>query len=261
MLGAIAGDIIGSVHEFTAPPGPEAPLFTERSHYTDDTLLTLATARCLLEGTDYATAYCRACLANPRQSWGLRFEAWARAGGGAPYGSFGNGAAMRVAPIGWWAVNAVEALSEAEGSASVTHDHPEGVRGAEATALAVFLCRTGRSAEQTLTEVERVSGYELRQPLETIQRESRYNETCQGTVPPALTIALQSRSFEEVMQRCFRIDADTDTLACIAGAVAEARFGLPERMRRETLARLESEQRSLVVRFQAAYCWRALPRI
>lgn len=250
MLGAIAGDIIGSVHEFTAPPGPEAPLFTEESHYTDDTLLTLATAECLLTGDDYAAAYRQACMDHPQQSWGLRFAAWARSDDSRPYGSFGNGAAMRAGPIGWWAATDRIAVDEAERSAEVTHDHPEGIKGAQATALAVYLCRRGLPVQEVRKRIERECSYDLGQPFERILAESRYNETCQGTVPPALTIALQSESFEDAMRRCLSIDADTDTLACITGAVAEARFGLPEWVRIEALRRLSAQQRALVIRFE-----------
>lgn len=252
MLGAIAGDIIGSIHEFTAAPGPDAELLTEAHHYTDDTLLTLATAECLLTDGDYAAAYRQACLDHPQQSWGLRFAAWARSEATGPYGSFGNGAAMRVAPVGWWATTDREALEEAGRSAEVTHDHPEGIKGAQATALGVYLCRCGLPMPEVRKRIERECGYDLSQPFERIRAESRYNETCQGTVPPALTIALQSESFEDVMRRCLSIDADTDTLACIAGAVAEARFGVPEWIRVEALRRLSAKQRGLVFRFEEA---------
>ncbi len=252
MLGAIAGDMIGSIHEFSAPPPDDVPLFQPDSHFTDDTLLTLATARCLLEGEDYTTAYRRACLENPEQAWGLRFNAWAQTKDPKPYNSLGNGSAMRVSPVGWWLDTEPAVLEEAERSAAVTHNHPEGIRGAQATALAVLLARRGASAETLRHRIVMDFGYDLSTPYRDLRYTCRYNEVCEGTVPPALTIALEADSFEEVMRMALSLDADTDTLACIAGAVAEARFGVPVWIERETRRRLPGEHLALVDRFHQA---------
>ena len=250
MLGAIAGDIIGSIHEFGLPPGPDTPLFAAESHYTDDTLLTLATAHCLLDGLDYAESYRQACLDNPRQAWGTRFRAWAEQPPPAPaYDSLGNGSAMRVSPIGWWAEDADMAIAEATRSAEVTHNHPEGIRGAVATALAVFMARHGAAAGDIAAAVYSECGYVVAQPFDYWLEHSHYNETCAGTVPPALGIALLGQNFESVMKMALALDADSDTLACIAGGVAEARFGVPEWIRREVEQRLAPEQLALLARF------------
>jgi ADP-ribosylglycohydrolase len=252
MLGAIAGDIIGSIHEFGTPPADDVPLFQPDSHFTDDTLLTLATARCLLDGEDYAAAYRQACLDNPEQAWGLRFNAWAHSERQEPYNSLGNGSAMRVSPVGWWHNSEEAVLKEAERSAAVTHDHPEGIRGAQATALAVFLARRGADADTIRQAITARTGYDLSQPYDELLDTCRYNELCQGTVPPALTIALEAEDFEQVMRMALSLDADTDTLACIAGSLAEARFGVPAWIEAEVRRRLQPEQRALLDRFTDA---------
>lgn len=257
MLGAIAGDIIGSIHEFGPPAVPGTPLIQSHSHYTDDTVLTLATARCLLDGVDYGTAYREAYQANRDQSWGLRFRQWGDDLSRGPYNSFGNGSAMRVSPIGFWAQSREDALHEAERSAAVTHNHPEGIRGAQATAHAIVLGRAGATGEAILGAVREHHGYALDEPIPVIQRTSRYNEICQGTVPPAIRIACDARSFEEVMEVCIGLDADTDTLACIAGGIAEARFGVPAWIREAVMGRLDSEQVELLERFYTEAAARA----
>ncbi|ABM61212.1 ADP-ribosylglycohydrolase family protein [Halorhodospira halophila] len=249
MLGAIAGDIIGSIHEFGPPAPPGTPLVDPRSHYTDDTLLTLATMEALLEGADYASVYRRAWEAEPNQSWGARFQQWAREPGAAPYNSFGNGSAMRVSPIALWFQDRQQALEAAAASAAVTHDHPEGIKGAQATVDAIQQARDGRTGDAILAAVCERYGYETTPSLDALRASSRYNETCQGTVPPAIQVACQSASFEACMSTCLTLDADTDTLACIAGGVAEARFGVPDWAVELVQTRLGHEQWALVQRF------------
>ncbi|QIT54494.1 ADP-ribosylglycohydrolase family protein [Aquisalimonas sp. 2447] len=249
MLGAIAGDIIGSIHEFGPPAVPGTPLIKPHSHYTDDTVLTSATARCLLDGVDYATAYRDAYQANRNHSWGLRFMQWGDDPDRGPYNSFGNGSAMRVSPIGFWTGSLEDALREAERSAAVTHDHPEGIRGAQATAHAIVLARTGATGEAILEAVREHHSYALDESIPVIQRTLRHNEICQGTVPPAIRIACEATSFEEVMEVCIGLDADTDTLACIAGGIAEARFGVPAWIREAVMERLDPQQVQLIERF------------
>ena len=252
MLGAIAGDIIGSVHEFGPPAVPGTPLFEQDSHFTDDTVLTLATVRCLLDQVGYATAYREAYQANRNQSWGLRFIHWGKDLEMGPYNSFGNGSAMRVSPIGFWARSLDDALNEARRSAEVTHDHPEGIRGAQATAHAVFLAREGKSGGAILQAIREHHDYPLDETVPVLRYTSRYNETCQGTVPPAIRIACDAENFEEAMEICISLDADTDTLACIVGGIVEARFGVPPKIRDEVEQRLAPEQLRLVERFYKA---------
>ena len=250
MLGAIAGDIIGSIYEFGAGSGESVPLFSLDSHYTDETLLTVATASILMEGGDYARAYCQAFQDEPHQAWGGMFARWAASGGGEPYGSFGNGSAMWVSPVGFWAKSREEALTEARRSAEATHNHPEGIKGAQATALAIYLARQGASADLIRTDVSDLTGYDLTTTWDELLRTSSFNETCQGTVPPALIIALEAGDFEAAMRRCLSLDADTDTPACIAGGMAEALWGLPDDVAEEVAGRLPDGMQDTVVRFQ-----------
>jgi len=249
MLGAIAGDMIGSIHEFTASPSADVPLFQAKSHFTDDSLLTLATAECLLTGRDYADAYRQAFLDNRGQAWGGGFAVWAAEADAGPYDSFGNGSAMRVSPVGYWARSEADVLVGAERSAEVTHNHPEGIRGAQATAMAIWLARQDMHPDAIRDALEARFGFALGQTVEDVRRSSRYNETCQGTVPPALIIALEAQSFEQAMRMALSLDADSDTLACIVGGIAQARFGVPEWMEQEVRRRLLPEQVTLLERF------------
>ncbi|TQE99706.1 MAG: hypothetical protein FKY71_07145 [Spiribacter salinus] len=159
---------------------------------------------------------------------------------------------MRVSPIGFWAGDEAQALIEAERSAAVTHNHPEGIRGAQAIAHAIALARQGLDGEAILQTIRETHEYALDEPVASLRETSRYNETCQGTVPPALRIACEATSFEAVMADCLTLDADTDTLACIAGGVAEARFGVPAWIREEVEERLRPDQLALVERFEQA---------
>ena len=252
MLGAIAGDIIGSIHEFGPPAPPGTPLFDERSHFTDDTILTLATMRALLDDLDYATAYREAYQANPEQSWGARFREWGEAADAGPYHSFGNGAAMRVSPVGFWHATLAAVREEADCSAAVTHDHPEGLRGAQATAEAIFRARCGESGDAILQAIRANHGYALDESMAMIRGSSQFNETCQGTVPPAIWIACEATDFEEAMTLCLGLDADTDTLACIVGGMVEARLGVPAAVWEQVTRRLRSDQQECLERFYAA---------
>src|SRR3954467_2328874 len=165
MLGAIAGDVIGSVHEFIGTKTTEFELFTDDSRFTDDTVLAVAVAECLLDGGDYVTAFQACFAAYPRAGYGLRFCDWASTGARAPYNSWGNGAAMRVPAVGWAFESMEDVLAEAERSAAITHNHPEGIKGAQANAAAIFLARTGESKIQIRTAIERMFGYDLRRRL------------------------------------------------------------------------------------------------
>ncbi|MCG5549438.1 ADP-ribosylglycohydrolase family protein [Halorhodospira halochloris] len=249
MLGAIAGDIIGSIHEHGPPAPPGTPLIDPRSFVTDDSILTLATMEALLEGEDYARAYQRAWERYPDAGWGGMFRRWASQGGGAPYNSFGNGSAMRVSPVALWFTQRDQALEGAERSAAVTHNHPEGVKGAQAVVDAIHRAFAGQDGAEILGQVARDYSYPIEPSLAALQENSRYNELCQGTVPAALQIACQTESFEECMTTCLALDADTDTLACIAGGIAEARWRVPEWAIALIRERLNGEQWSLVQSF------------
>jgi ADP-ribosylglycohydrolase len=198
MLGAIAGDIIGSVHEFLCQKTKDFPLFVEQSRFTDDTVLTVAVADCLLTGTSYSinsmsTAY-------PDRGYGLRFRHWVESGSRQPYNSWGNGAAMRVSPVALAFETVEEVLEEARATAEVTHNHAEGIRGAEATAVATFMARQGESKTKIRSTIEKRFHYDLSWTIATIRQTYSFNESCQGTVPEALTAFLDSEDYEDAVR-------------------------------------------------------------
>ncbi len=254
MLGGIAGDVVGSAFEFAAIKATEFPLFGARSEFTDDTVLTCAVAEVLLDGGDYAAAFRRWGRRHPDVSWGGRFRHWLFDDRAGSYGSFGNGSAMRVGPVGWACGSVAEVLAEAERGALPTHDHPEGVKGAQATALAVFLARTGAGKEAIRAEIAGRFGYDLGRSVAVIRPSYGFDETCQGTVPEALIAFLDSTDFEHAVRLAVSLGGDADTLACIAGSVAEAYYGgVPAAIAGETRRRLSADMVALVDRFAARF--------
>lgn len=254
MLGAIAGDIIGSPYEFDHCniKTTDFPLFSSASQFTDDTVLTVATAEVLMEGGGYADTYRDYHSVYPHAGWGTGFEAWARSRIRKPYNSYGNGAAMRVSPVGWAFPTLDETLKEAERSASVSHNHPEGIKGAQATAAAVYLARTGATKTDIKTFVRRGFGYDLSRTLDEIRPLYRHVESCQETVPEAVTAFLESDSFEDAVRKAVSLGGDSDTLTCITGGIAEAFYGgVPEEIAAEVLKRLDNNLRTVVESFQA----------
>jgi ADP-ribosylglycohydrolase len=251
MIGAIAGDVVGSVYERHNLKSREFPLFGPRSRCTDDTVMTCATAEALLTDGDYAAAYRRWFAAYPDRGYGNRFSWWAaREGRPAPW-SCGNGAAMRVAPIGWALDDLEEVLREAGRSAAVSHPHPEGIRGAQAVAAAVYLARTGASPAGVRDLVEVRFGYRMDRSVDEIRPGYRFDATCQGSVPEALTAALESASFEDALRNAVSLGGDSDTIACMAGAVAEALHGgVPEWIAEETRRRLDDRMNRLIDAFR-----------
>jgi ADP-ribosylglycohydrolase len=254
MLGAIAGDIIGSVHEYTATKSTEFDLFVPESRFTDDTVLAVAVADCLMNGLDYVDAFHHYFAAYPNAGYGLRFFHWASSGDRNPYNSYGNGSAMRVPPVGH-AFNTMEAvLAEAAKSAEVTHNHPEGIKGAQATAAAVFLARGGESKHRIKNWLERTFGYNLSERLDDIRPTYRFDESCQGTVPAALIAFLESQNYEDAVRKAISLGGDADTLACITGAVAEPHYaGVPPHIAAAALHALDDRLRAVVIRFCERY--------
>lgn len=225
MLGAIVGDYIGSVHEHAGTKTKDFPLLDPSCSITDDSLLTVAVAEWLLHGTDLVSRFHELVRAYPEAGWGMHFAAWAESGGRAPYNSFGNGAAMRVSPVGWAFDNLDATLAAAAESAAVTHNHPEGIKGAQATAAAIYLARMGRDKEAIRREVTGRFHYDLERTVDGLRPDHRFDETCQGTVPEALICFLESRDFEDAIRNAVSLGGDADTLACIAGGVAHAYYG------------------------------------
>lgn len=253
MLGAIAGDIIGSVHEHAGTKRTDFPLFVAGSRFTDDSVLTVATADVLLSGGDYRETYQRYFHAYPHSGFGAGFAAWAESGDAHPYNSFGNGAAMRVSPVGWAFGTESAVLDGARASAEVSHDHPEGIRGAQAVALGVFLAREGRDKAVLRQVVEARTGYDLGRSLADIRPGYGFDVTCQGSVPESLIAFLESGGFEEAVRNAVSLGGDADTMAAVAGAVADAYYGIPDEIEAAVMQRLPEAFRDVVRRFRQRF--------
>jgi len=225
MIGAIAGDIIGSVYEGRPVKTKDFPLFHPRCRYTDDSVLTVAVAKAILEDRDYLKAVREIARKYPHAGYGGLFYRWLHSNDPRPYYSWGNGSAMRISPVGFAFDTADVILMEAVRCAEITHNHPEGVRGAQATALAVFLARTTRDKHHIRVRVSERFGYDLNRRLEDIRPFYRFDVSCQGTVPEAIIAFLESDSYEDAVRNAVSLGGDSDTLACITGGIAEAYYG------------------------------------
>jgi ADP-ribosylglycohydrolase len=221
MIGAIAGDVVGSPYEHRPHKSVDFPLLQPGSCYTDDTVLTIATARAILSGEPYGNAYLELARRYPRAGYGKQFKEWLAFDVQRPYGSFGNGSAMRVSPVGLAFDTVERVLAEAEKSAAVTHDHPDGIRGAQAVALAVFRARHGTPKSAMRSELETRFGYDLSRTIDGIRPAYTFNPTCQGSVPEALIAFLEATSTEDAIRLAVSLGGDADTLAAMAGSVAE----------------------------------------
>ncbi|MFQ5623201.1 MAG: ADP-ribosylglycohydrolase family protein [Paracoccaceae bacterium] len=254
MIGAIAGDVIGSVFEHRNVRSKDFPLFSPGSRFTDDTVLTLALAEALMEGADTAGTFRLYHALYPRAGYGQWFRNWARTPGMGPYCSYGNGSAMRVSAAAWVFDDEAAVLEAARASAAVTHDHPEGIKGAQAVALAVFLARKGEGKGDILATVAENFGYDLGFTLDEIRPAYRFDASCQGSVPQALVAFREGTDFEDTIRGAISIGGDSDTIACMAGAVAGAFYGgVPETIDREVRARLDARLRGLLERFEARF--------
>src|SRR5262245_30317991 len=250
MLGAIAGDVIGSVHEFQPPLPEDFPLFTPPRKPTDDSVLTVAVAEAILDRRPYAESLRRWGRRYPGAGYGMRFLGWMHAHDAGPYQSYGNGSAMRVSPAAWIHDTLEATLEEAKRTAEVTHDHPDGIRGAQAVAGAIFLARTGAGRDVIRELVQGRFGYDTTLTMEDMRRESKMDETCPGTVPQAASVALMSVSVEDAIRKAVSLGGDADTLGCIAGSIAEALHGgVPRALADPVLACLDAELRDVVKRF------------
>jgi ADP-ribosylglycohydrolase len=222
MMGAIAGDVIGSVHEFSGRKSLTFPLFTPRSTFTADAVLTVATASAILTGTPYGMAYHAFGRRYLQVPYGTSFVRWLQSPRPRPYHSCGNGSAMRVAPVGFAFSTPQEVLRESERSAAVTHDHPEGIKGAQATAFAVFLARSGASKEEIRKEIMVRFSYDLLRTIDEIRAGYRADVSCPGSVPEAIIAFLDSTDFEDAIRLAVSLGGDADTQAAIAGGIAHA---------------------------------------
>ncbi len=224
MLGAIAGDIVGSVYENWRIKRKDFRLFTPVSTFTDDSVLTVAVADAILRGGDYGPTIKSYARRHPLRGYGPRFLAWMVSPSMKPYNSLGNGSAMRVSPVAHAFASEAEVLQQAELTAACTHNHPEGIKGAQATALGIFLARHGADKETVRQEIENRFGYDLSRTIDEIRPSYRVDLTCQGSVPEAIIAFLDSTSFEDALRNAVSLGGDADTQACIAGAIAEAYY-------------------------------------
>jgi ADP-ribosyl-[dinitrogen reductase] hydrolase len=250
MLGAIIGDIIGSAYEFHPTKSLDFPLFTNRSIFTDDTVLTTATAIWILEGKDYVQTLKDFTRRYPKRGYGSNYFQWAHSTNNEPCNSFGNRSAMRVSPVGFACSTLAEVLTKAKESAVATHNHPEGIKGAQAVALAIFLARQGKTKTEIKTRIEKEFGYDLSRIYQDIQPDYSFDVSCQGSVPEAIIAFLASDDFEDAIRKAIALGGDADTQACIAGGIAEAYYkGIPGKLKEEALNRLPQEFIIILNRF------------
>ena len=254
MLGAIAGDIIGSVYEFKPIKTEDFELFSPGSTFTDDTVLTVALADAILHGKDYGRTMKEYYRRYPYAGYGGFFHHWARSEDSQPYNSWGNGAAMRISPVGFAYDTLERVLERAEYFTAITHNHPEGIRGARATAAAVFLAKKGSSKEEIKAHIESKFGYDLSRSLDEIRPTYAFDVSCQGTVPQAITAFLESGDFEDAIRKAVSLGGDSDTLACITGGIAHAFYGpLPEHITRRVYSILDDRLGEVTREFMNAF--------
>lgn len=240
MIGAIIGDLVGSYWEFKdeKPESRDTPLFRPESVISDDTILTIATAEAILRNQPYTELYKSFCRRYINYGYGGSFLQWAHVSDGYTQinNSWGNGSAMRVSPIAWAFDTPQRVMMEAQQSAGITHAHPEGIKGAQATALAVYMARAGAGKDQIRAVMDEWFDYLVDIDLDEYHQEYSFDVSCAGTVPPAIACVLQANSFEEVLRNGVFIGGDTDTLLAVAAAIAEPLFGVPVDMREKTEA-------------------------
>ena len=222
ILGAFAGDIIGSAYEFNNVKTMDFKLFGPGTHFTDDSVLTAATMDVLLYELDYTETYQEFGQLYANRGYGSSFKTWIYSENPKPYNSWGNGSAMRASPIGWYCSDMESVLAEAKKSAEVTHNHPEGIKGAQAAAAAVYLARIGKTKTEIKQFIAEQFGYNLNRTIDEIRPHYEFDVSCQGSVPEAIIAFLESRDFENAVRLSVSIGGDSDTIACIAGGIAEA---------------------------------------
>ena len=263
MLGAIIGDCVGSPYEFDLGLSKEHlahldfPLFSKISKFTDDTIMTIAVGEAVMNGRNDPNLTRREvtkCMQlwgakYPHGGYGGRFKDWLKEKDPKPYNSYGNGSAMRVSSVGWLYDTMEEVLEYAEITAAITHNHKEGIKGAQAVAAAIFLARTGRSKEEIKQYIEGTFHYDLNRTIDEIRPGYGFDETCQGSVPESIIAFLESESFEDAVRRAVSLDGDADTQGAIAGSIAEAFYGIPEDLKMQIRGKLPSDMMTVLLRF------------
>jgi len=252
MKGAIIGDIIGAPYEFLAIKNKDFDLFDPDrwQHTTDDSILTFAIADKLINGGNYQESLLKWSKKHPDQSWGTSYARWFKSDNHQPYNSFGNGSAMRVSPVGWLFNTLEETLEEAKKSAEVTHNHPEGIKGAQAVATAIFMARNKATKEEIKKYIEDTFEYNLSRKYADFQPDYTFDVTCQGSVPEAIICFLESTDFEDAIRNAVALGGDADTQACITGSIAEAFYGkVPANIWSECEKVLDTEMQKIIEDF------------
>ncbi|MBP3804014.1 MAG: ADP-ribosylglycohydrolase family protein [Oribacterium sp.] len=263
MYGAIIGDMVGAPYEFDRSPKIKdfGPLFIQESCYTDDSMMTIAIADAIMTvGSDADEQTVKSQFVTSMQKWGRKypdagyggmFYNWLYESNPQPYGSYGNGSAMRVSSVGWLFDSLEKTREVARWSAEVTHNDPEGIKGAEATATAIYMARTGKSKDEIRDYIISEFGYDLSQTCGDIRPWYKFDVTCQGTIPVATIAFYEGKDFEDVIRTAVSLGGDCDTLTCIAGGMAEAFYGVPDELQRMCDERLPDDALNVVHSFRA----------
>ncbi len=255
MIGSIAGDIIGSIYEKRPLKTKDFPLFGKHSRFTDDTVLTIAVADCILNQKDCTKTFQEYGRKYPKKGYGSRFQNWIFSENPEPYNSYGNGSAMRVSPIGFYYKTLKDVMENAEKSAIVTHNHPEAIKGAQSVACAIFLAKTGKSKGEIKAFITDTFGYNLDRSLDKIRETYQFDVSCQGSVPESIISFLESTDYEDAVRNAISLGGDSDTMACIAGAIAQAFYKeIPDEIVLETKARLNQEFLGIIEKFEKLFC-------
>ncbi len=250
LLGAICGDIIGSRYEFHSTKQLDFDLFGYHSKFTDDTVCSIAVADALMSDCRFVEKLQSWCRKYPRSGYGGMFKSWMFSCNPKPYNSWGNGSAMRVSAVGAFARSIDEALDLAEQSAAVTHNHPEGIKGAQATALAIYLALKGASKSEIKSEIETRFGYDLNRKYADIQQRYDFDVSCQGSVPESIIAFIESCDYESAIRMAVAYGGDADTQAAITGGIAAAFYGsIPDTILTECLSRLPLEMKAVIASF------------
>ncbi len=252
MLGAIIGDIVGSIYEWNNIKTKDFPFFSDKCFFTDDTVMTLAIAEGIVNGgndKNFIDSMKYFGRKYPNAGYGGNFKIWLSSNDSLPYNSYGNGSAMRVSATAWSADTIDEVEKLAEKTAKVTHNHPEGIKGAIATAACVFLARSGKSKNYIKEYIENKYGYDLNRTLDEIRPSYSFDVSCQGTVPEAIVAFLESKDFEDAIRNAISLGGDSDTLAAITGSIAEAAYDIPDEIKEKALEILDSFLKSKYLAF------------
>jgi len=267
MFGAVLGDIVGSPYEFdwNNIKTKDFPLFSKYSHFTDDTVMTLAIAAAIMEvGTEADDETLKAAFVRwmrqlgrdyPDAGYGGNFGWWLGSAAPRPYGSYGNGSAMRVSSVAWLYNTLEDVRRVARLSAEVTHNHPEGIKGAESVAAAIWLARTGCNKEEIRNYIEAEFGYDLHRTCDEIRPAYCHVESCQESVPQAIIAFLEGDGFEDVLRTAVSLGGDSDTIAAIAGSIAEGYYGVDENWKKTAISRLPDDLAAILCRFD---CWNGI---